>query len=135
MEEQPKKPIEHDFPWWGKLTEKEKAKYRKFPAYIQLRNYVESDGDETQLHYCTFREIVRVWKGTFVPTPHSLWRTSVAYDDWKLSKIDAIVLGPLEDSRDTVQLAKHLIEWDVLDDNFPYNFSSEEEEEEEDQER
>ncbi|KXJ10628.1 hypothetical protein AC249_AIPGENE2740 [Exaiptasia diaphana] len=63
----------------------------------------------------------------------NLWRTTVAYDDWKLSKIDAIVLGPLEDSRDTVQLAKHLIEWDVLDDNFPYNYSSEEEEEEEEE--
>ena len=124
------------YPWWGELSIKEKRMYLKYPAYVQLREYVESNGDETKLENCTFRWIHQLWHKTMNVSPHSLWRVTVAYSDWKLEKLDGFVLGPLEDQGDTIGLAKVLLECNVLHRDFPHNYRDLpdiEEEEEEDE--
>lgn len=41
--------------WWTTLTESEKEKYHDFPAYIRMRNYVESGGKVEALQSCTLK--------------------------------------------------------------------------------
>lgn len=98
--------------WWKTLTEQEKAQYTEFRAYIRMRNYVESDGEEEALGSCTFRYIVTAMKGTL--EQGEMRRLAVALDDWKIMKLDNYILGIYEDTKDTVKLARDLISFNVL---------------------
>ena len=99
--------------WWKTLTEAEKAKYHEFPAYIKMRNYVESGGNEEALLNCTFRYVVQAIKGSLDPKNAS--RLFVAMNDWNL---DNYLMGLYWDSKDTVKMAKDMIYFDVLSDEF-----------------
>lgn len=102
--------------WWVTLTETEKAQYRDFPAYIRMRNYVESGGKEEALQNCTFRYIVQAIKGTL--NQNDAPRLDVALRDWKIMKLDGYLLGLYHDTKDTVMMAKDLINFHVLDEEF-----------------
>jgi len=108
------------YTWWATLTDEEKTKYCNHPAYIKLRDYVESKGDVRTLDGCTFYYIAQALQGKLRLS--ELWRVQVAVLDWKIMSIDSYVMGQYDMTGDAVQLAKDLIEWDVLDEYFPsYN--------------
>jgi len=112
--------IEVNDTWWLTLTDEEKTKYRDHPAYIKLRDYVESKGDVRTLDGCTYYYIAQALQGKLRLS--ELWRVQVAVLDWKIMSIDSYVMGQYDMTGDAVKLAKDLIEWDVLDEYFPsYN--------------
>ncbi|XP_028513847.1 uncharacterized protein LOC114574710 [Exaiptasia diaphana] len=103
--------------WWGNLTEREHELYHERPAYISMRNYVESNGDEAMLLNCTFRYIVQAMKKTL--KIHDRNRLAVAMWDWKLGCIERSKLHGYYDTLDTVGIAQELIDLNVLDQPAP----------------
>jgi len=100
-------------PWWVILTHEEKVKFLKYPEYILLRNYIDSGGDENELDWCSFRYIVQRIKYPEKPVANKA-AFKAAMKKWKLLRWE-YDFGRFFESRDTVRLAKKMIELDVLD--------------------
>jgi len=100
-------------PWWVILAREEKVKFLKHPEYILLRNYIDSGGDEKELEWCSFQHIVQKIK---YPEKRVADKAvfKAAVKKWKILRLD-YDFGRFFESRDTVCLAKKMIELDILD--------------------
>ena len=96
--------------WWETLSDELRKQFRMTPAYTLLYNYIQSGGQEDSLYCSTFKYIVRRW--THQPVDDDDY--SYANMIWNL---DQVLVKDGDDHQDPVQLARDLIQRDVLNDH------------------